>query len=160
MARAFSFRLDQVLGYRRQLENLSIRKMAQAQGQWMGVQAALEERKNQKDDLRGWFSEEEKKGSFFVEQAAGYTEYLDFLSGQEKSLRTKEKKAKAEIEKCREEVVRAAQKRRLLEGLREKRLLAHQAEVLKEEQGFLDELSSIAFIRRDRASRARRAFEV
>jgi flagellar FliJ protein len=160
MARAFSFRLDQVLSYRRQLENLSIRKMALAQGRLQSVQTALEEREDQEDDLRGWFSDEEKKGSFSVEHAAGYTDYLNFLSGQEKSLKAKEIKAKAEVEKCREEVVRAAQKRRLLEGLREKRLLAHDAEVLKEEQGFLDDISSIAFIRRDRASRARRAFEV
>jgi flagellar export protein FliJ len=160
MARAFSFRLDQVLNYRRQLENLSIRKMAGAQARRLQIQSDLTERQGQKDELNDWFSGEERKGAFFVEEANRYNDYLDFLSGQEKNLRLKEREAEVEFEKRRVEAVEAAKKRRLLEGLREKRLSAHEAQGAKEDQAFLDDISSIAFIRRDRASRVRQAFEL
>ncbi|HVM32541.1 MAG TPA: flagellar export protein FliJ [bacterium] len=150
--------MDQVLGYRRQLENLSIRKMAEAQGQRQRIQDDLARGQDARNETADWFSGEERQGSFPVEQAALYVEYMEFLSGQEKALRRREKEAEAEVEKRRAEVVAAAKKRRLLEALREKKLAAHEAEVSREEQAFLDDVSSIAFIRRDRASRARRAF--
>ena len=160
MARAFSFRLDQVLNYRRQLEDLSIRRMADARAERARIQLDLAERQGQKDELRDWFSGEERQGAFAVEEANAYNDYLDFLSGQEKSLKRKGRDAEVEVEKRRVEAVEAAKKRRLLEGLREKRLSAHEAQVAKEDQAFLDDISSIAFIRRDRASRVRRAFEL
>ncbi|HET9870727.1 MAG TPA: hypothetical protein VFR02_09575, partial [bacterium] len=98
MARAFAFRLEQVLNYRRQLEEAAIRRMAAAQSRLSGIREEQGRRRAQKDELADWFSGEERRGSFQVEEAAGYTDYLEFLSGLEKGLRERETRTLTEVE--------------------------------------------------------------
>jgi flagellar biosynthesis chaperone FliJ len=50
--------------------------------------------------------------------------------------------------------VKVSRQRRLLDNLKDKKKSAHSLEVQNDEQKFLDEVSSIAFVRRERAKRS------
>jgi len=157
MARRFQFRLEQVLGYRQQLEDARTRELSGAQAELLRVQGDRKEHETLTGEFLGRFGELKKTGGFTVEEILSYSDYGDWMAFEEKQLQRQEREAEAEVEKRRLEAVKASRDRRLLENLREKQKQAHAAEVSKEEQDFLDEISSSAFIRRGRAERTRRA---
>jgi flagellar FliJ protein len=157
MTRRFRFQLEQILNYRQQIEDARRKELSQAKSELLRVQDNRKEHQKETDDFLDRFRELEEAGGFTVEEVVSYSEYKDRMFREEKRLQTKEKKAEEEVEKRRLEAVRASQERQLLKNLKEKQKQAHRAEVSKEEQNFLDDISSSAFIRRDRAERTRRA---
>jgi flagellar FliJ protein len=157
MARRFHFQLEQILNYRQQIEDARRKELSQAKSELLRVQDNWKEHQKETDDFLDRFRELEKAGGFTVEEVVSYSEYKDRMFREQKRLQTKEKNAEEEVEKRRLEAVRASQERQLLKNLKEKQKQAHRAEVSKEEQNFLDDISSGAFIRRDRAERTRRA---
>ncbi len=151
MARRFRFRLEQVLRLRKQVEELRIRELAQAQGELLKIEDSLRAHSEEEKAFLERYGEFEKIGAFNADDAMAYCQYKDWLLRREKELRRREKEWMKEVERRRQAVVKASRDRRLLENLREKQFRAHAQEVLSEEQRFLDEISSIAFVRRARA---------
>ena len=154
MAKRFQFRLEQVLRLRRQVEEVRVRELAQAKGRLLQIEEALRAHGEAERDFLHTYGSFEKGAGFTTDQVMIYCDYRDWLSRREKEYRRSEKEWAQEVERRRLEAVKASRGRQLLENLREKRKKAHAQELLGEEQKFLDEVSSIAFVRRERAQRA------
>ncbi len=154
MAKRFEFRLEQVLGLRKQVEEVRVRELAQAKGRLLQIEEALKEHSKNENQFLKTFGEFEKTGEFEADQAMIYCEYKDWLLRREKEYHRQEKEWVDKVERRRQIAVKASREKKLLENLKEKKKRAHGQEVLGEEQRFLDEISSIAFVRRDRAQNA------
>jgi flagellar FliJ protein len=154
MAKRFQFRLEQVLSLRRQVEEVRVRELSQAQGQLLKIEESIRAHAAEEQDFLGKYSDFEKNGEFDAGQVMAFCDYREWLLRQEKEYRRREREWSKEVEKRRQEVVKASRARRLLENLKEKQLRTHSKEVLGEEQRFLDEISSIAFVRRNRSQKA------
>jgi flagellar FliJ protein len=153
MAKRFLFRLEQVLNLRKQVEETRVRELAQAKGRLLQIEEALREHGDVEADFLDSYSEFEKSGNFNADQVMSFCEYKDWLLQKEKEYKRREQEWIKEVDRRRVIAVKASRERRLLEILKEKRLRSHKNEVLQEEQKFLDEVSSIAFVRRDRAEK-------
>ncbi|HJT24580.1 MAG TPA: flagellar export protein FliJ [bacterium] len=151
MAKRFRFRLEQVLSLRKQVEELRIRELALAKGELLKIEEALKEHAEEEKAFLGRYGDFEKTGAFNSDEAMTYCQYKDWLLRREKEYRRREQEWMKEVERRRLAVVKSSRERRLLENLKEKQLRTHAQEVLGEEQRFLDEVSSIAFVRRARA---------
>jgi len=154
MAKKFQFRLEQVLSLKKQLEDLRVRELALAKGKLLEVEEALQVHHQADSEFLEMYGEFEKTGSFTSDQVSSYVEYREWLLRREKELKIREKEWAAEVEKRRQVAVKASREKRLLENLRDKKEAEHEKEVSSEEQKFLDEISSIAFIRSERAKGA------
>ncbi len=154
MAKRFQFRLEQVLDLRKQVAEVRARELARAKGSLLQIEETLKEHLEDESRFLNTYGEFEKTGEFDADQAMAYCEYKDWLLRREKGYRRQEKEWVEEVERRRRTAVQASRERRLLENLKEKKKRAHAQEVLGEEQRFLDEISSIAFVRRDRAQNA------
>ena len=154
MAKRFRFRLEQVLSLRRQVEEVRVRELAQAKGYLLRVEEALKAHAEEESRFLETYGQFERVGAFDSDQAMAYCEFKDWLLRREKEYRRREKEWAEEVEKRRQAAVKASRDRRLLERLKEKKQTEHLREEAGEEQKFLDEVSSIAFVRRDRAQRA------
>lgn len=151
MAKRFRFRLGQVLNLRKQVEELRIRELAQAKGELLKIESSLKKHAEEEKTFLGHYGEFEKAGVFNSDEVMAYCQYRDWLLRREKEYRRREQEWIKEVERRRQVVVRVSRERQLLDNLKEKQLRAHAQEVLGEEQRFLDDTSSIAFVRRARA---------
>lgn len=151
MARRFRFRLGQVLNLRKQVEEIRVRELALAKGELLRIEESLKEHAQEEKAFLGRYGDFEKTGAFNTDDIMAYCQYKEWLLRREKEYHRREQEWMKEVERRRQAAVKASRERRLLENLREKQLRAHAQEVLGEEQRFLDEVSSIAFVRRARS---------
>lgn len=154
MARRFRFRLEQVLNLRKQMEEVRVRELALAKGELLKIEESLKTHAAEEREFLDQWGDFEKAGSFNTDEVIRYCDFKDWLLRREKEYHRREKEWMKEVERRRQEVVKASRHRRLLENLKERKIRAHAQEVLGEEQRFLDEVSSIAFVRRDRAQKS------
>lgn len=157
MARRFQFRLQQVLSLRKQMEDMKVRELSMAKGELLKIEEALKAHAREEWEFLGQYGDFEKTGAFNADQVMAYCQYKDWLLRREKELRRREKEWSKEVERRRQEAVKASRQRQLLENLKERQTRTHAQEVLGEEQRFLDEVSSIAFVRRERALKTQMA---
>ena len=148
MARRFQFRLEQILNLRKQLEEVRIRELAQARARLLQIEEEIQQHVREEDDFLGFFKEFEKQGNFDSNQAIVYYEYRDWLIRREKEYRHREKNEKTEVEKRRQITVKASREQATIGQFERERMNENIKEVTAEEQKFLDEISSIAFVRR------------
>ncbi len=153
MAKRFQFRLGQVLRLRKQVEEVKVRELAQAQGQLVAIAESIRVHLAEELDFLRKYGDFEKSGNFTADQIMDYCDYKEWLLLQEKEFRRRETEWAKEVENRRQAVVKASRARRLLENLKEKQFRTYSQEVLGEEQRFLDEISSIAFVRHNRAQK-------
>jgi len=152
MAKKFGFRLEQVLLLRKRTEEDRARSLAQAKGRLLEVEEALKAHAEVERVFLETYGEFERKNeSFDADQVMAYCDYREWLLTREKAFRSMERDWSEEVEKRRMKTVQASKARRLLDNLKERKMSAHDQEVRVEEQKFLDEISSIAFSRRERA---------
>ncbi|HXL73656.1 MAG TPA: flagellar FliJ family protein [bacterium] len=154
MAKRFQFRLEQVLNLRKQVEEIKVRELAVAKIRLLEVERVLNEHVEKQDEFLSAYSELEKEGFFTAEQVMTYCDYKELLSKKETEYRERQNDWMLEIERRRREAVKVSRQRQLLDNLKDKKMRAHTREVQNEEQKFLDEVSSIAFVRRERAKRS------
>lgn len=155
MAKKFQFRLQQILKLRKEIEDIRVRELSYAKGKLLQLEDKLKEHYESEEGFLETYSEFEKKHFFDSNQVIAYCEYREWLIRREKEYRSLEKQWTLEVDNRRKVAVKASRERKLLENLKEKKLLANTNEVLGEEQRFLDEISAIAFIRRDRVEKYR-----
>jgi len=154
MAKRFQFRLEQVLNLRKQMEETKVRELAVAKMRLLEVERVLKEHVEKQDEFLNAYGELEKEGFFTAEQVMTYCDYKGLLSKKETEYRGRQSDWMLEVERRRRETVKVSRQRQLLDNLKNKKLRAHNLEVQNEEQKFLDEVSSIAFVRRERAKRS------
>ena len=151
MAKRFQFRLEQVLALRKQVEEVRVRELARAKGRLLEIEEALKEHRTEEGEFLKTYGDIEKQSGFDVDQAMAYCDYRDWLLRRERDYQRQEKEWSEEVERRRQMAVKAAREKKLLENLKERKRRIHSQELLGEEQRFLDEISSIAFVRRERA---------
>jgi flagellar FliJ protein len=156
MAKKFQFRLQQVLNYRKQTEESRVRELAEAKGSLLRHEELMKAHEAEQTELIDQYRGMEESGSFKVEEAV-------FLGERQAQLlkrgQTDQKRAGALadfVEEKRKTVIAASKDRRLLENLKDRQQAQHAGEEARDEQKFLDEISSIAFTRRERADKAAR----
>ncbi len=154
MAQRFQFRLEQVLNLRKQIEDVKVRELAVAKKHLLEIDIALNKHVEKQEEFLKACVELEKNGMVTAEQVMTYFEYKEALSKEEKEFRKRQNDWMLEVERRRREAVKASRQRQLLENLRDKKKRVHAQEVQSEEQKFLDEVSSIAFARRERAKKS------
>lgn len=160
MAKKFQFRLEQVLSLRKQTEDARVRELSQAKGMLLRIEEELKGHALEEGRFLEMYRDFEKENeSFNSDQVMAYCEYREWLSGREKEYRRRAKEWALEVEKRRQKAVGASKDRRLLDNLKDREKETHEKELLGEEQRFLDEISSIAFVRRERAQAESRAGE-
>jgi flagellar protein FliJ len=153
MAKRFQFRLEQVLNLRKQVEEVKARELAVAKIHLLEVEQILNKHVEMQDEFINVYSELQKEGFFTAEQVTAYCNYKESLSKKEKEYRERQSDWMLEVERRRREVVKVSKQRQLLENLKDKKKRIHTLEVQNDEQKFLDEVSSIAFVRRERAKK-------
>ncbi|HTA76510.1 MAG TPA: flagellar export protein FliJ [bacterium] len=154
MVQRFQFRLEQVLSLRKQLEDVKVRELAVAKKHLLEIETALNKHVEKQEEFLKACVELEKNGMVTAEQVMTYLEYKEALLKEEKEFRKRQNDWMLEVERRRREAVKASRQRQLLENLRDKKKRVHAQEVQQEEQKFLDEVSSIAFARRERAKKS------
>ncbi len=154
MAKRFQFRLEQVLNLRKQVEEVKVRELASAKIHLLEVEDVLIKHVKKQDEFLNACDDLEKEGFFTAEQVMTYCDYKELLSKKEREYKERQNDWMLEVERRRREVVKVSRQRRLLENLKEKKKRAHTLEVQNDEQKFLDEVSSIAFVRRERAKKS------
>ena len=154
MTKRFQFRLEQVLNLRKQVEEVKVRELAVAKKHLFEIEQALNRHMEKQEEFLGVCGELEKNGLFTVEQVMTYCEYKESLSKEEDGFRKRQNDWMLEVERRRREAVKVSRQRQLLENLKDKKKRVHAQEVQNEEQKFLDEVSSIAFVRRERAKKS------
>jgi flagellar FliJ protein len=157
MARRFRFRLEQILNLRQQTEEIRTRELAEAKGELLKIEDSIRRHHDNEMEFLESFAEMERLGVFDVDQAVAFSDYKTTLIRQEKNLLKREGQWQAEVNRRRVLAVKASREKKLLENLKEKQEKAHLNEVVAEEQKFLDEISSIAFIRRERSMKLQAA---
>lgn len=142
----FRFSLESVLTYRMNLEDKEKQLLAAISGH-------LATEKNQLDDLRKKYAQAELesmggegKSSLNENETELYRLYLKRLSHLIKAKGEQVQKLQFELEKQKEQVLKAYKNRRLLEMLKKKRFQAFCTEADKQEQKFVDELQLVKFI--------------
>lgn len=154
MAKRFQFRLEQVLNLRKQVEEVKARELAVAKIHLLEVEKDLNKHVEKQDEFFNVYSQLEKEGFFTAEQVMAYCDYKELLSKKEIEYKARQSDWMLEVERRRREVVKVSRQRQLLENLKDKKKRAHILEVQNDEQKFLDEVSSIAFVRRERAKKS------
>jgi flagellar FliJ protein len=154
MAKRFQFRLEQVLNLRKQVEEIKIRELAVAKKHLLDVENALNAHVGKQEEFLEAYGELEKSGLFTADQVMTYCEYKESLLKEEKEFRKRQDEWMIEVERRRREAVKVSRERQLLDNLKDKKKRVHTQEVENEERKFLDEVSSIAFVRRERAKKS------
>ncbi len=155
MAKRFYFRLEKVLKLRKDIENIRVRELSHAKGKLLKIQEELNEHMEKEIIFLNEFSEFEKNINYNSGEIIAFCEYKEWLTYREKDYRVVENDLIQEVEKRQKILVKASREKKVLENLREKKLLLNNNEIYTEERRFLDEISSISFIRRDRVEKAR-----
>ncbi len=153
MAKRFEFRLEQVLNLRKQMEEVKVRELSVAKTHLLEAEKALNAHLEKEKEFAKTYGDM-ANGTFTADRAATYYDYQETLVKQEKTCRERQNDWMLEVERRRREAVKATRQRQLLENLKEKKQRAHAQEVQSEEQKFLDEVSSIAYVRRERAKKS------
>lgn len=135
---------------REQVEDLRVRELALAKGELLKVEESLKAHADEERQFLGQYGDFEKIGAFNANDVMAFCDYKDWLLRRERQYRRREQEWIQEVELRRQATVKASRERKLLENLKKKKVRAHAQEVLGEEQRFLDEISSIAFVRRAR----------
>jgi flagellar protein FliJ len=154
MAKRFQFRLEQVLNLRKQVEEVKVRELAVAKMHLLEVERALNEHIEKQNEFLNAYGEFEKDGFFTSEQVMTYCDYKELLSKKDKEFKERRSDWMLEVERRRREVVKVSRQRQLLDNLKDKKKKVYTLEVQNDEQKFLDEVSSIAFVRRERTKRS------
>jgi flagellar export protein FliJ len=142
------------LNLRKQVEETKVRELAVAKMHLLEVERGLNEHIEKQDEFLNAYGALEKEGFFTAEQVMTYCDYKGLLSKQVTEYRERQSDWMLEVERRRREAVKVSRQRQLLDNLKDKKMKAHNVEVQNEEQKFLDEVSSIAFVRRERAKRS------
>ena len=153
MAKRFQFRLQQVLSYRKQAEDFCVRELAEAKGALLRHEEVMKAHSGEEEVFLRQYRNLEKAGKFRINDAILQSERQHDLFERSKKDRLRIAELSQKVEEKREAAIQASRNRRLLENLKERQLGLHLSSEAREDQKFLDEISSIAFIRRDRAEK-------
>lgn len=142
----FNFRLETVLQHRRRTEEDCQRKLAAALADLGIEKRSLEDLENTRDQGREEF-QQKLKSHMTASEMLFYQRYFDQLAGYIAEQKRKVAAAAQQFEKRRTELVAALKKRKVLDKLKEKQMIAAVKKGLKREQDFMNEMAVIRHLR-------------
>jgi flagellar FliJ protein len=134
------FELHQVLNYRTDLERLRKQEFAAARQDLDQASDKLEQQRNEAADLARDFAERNGQLNSVVELQL----YSDFFTRKREEIKQQQEQVTALdriLENRRDELVQATKDKKVLEALKEKKMLAFRQEMQRKERDFLDETS-------------------
>lgn len=143
----FRFKLQRVLDLRQQEEDAKKNELALAERAWREEKAKQEELQRSKREAqlelggRG-------RATFAISELIAYQQYQQRLEKEIARQELRVRQARRAADMKRDELIRASQKRRVLEKLRDKRAAQFKLVQEKAEQADIDEQSVISFQRR------------
>lgn len=134
----FHFRLQRVLEIRELFEKEKQRIFSQALGKLKMKELEMMDLIAKKNAFAGNMG---TASGMLVHEVAGHHQHLAELANTIEDIRHEIAAIEKEVEKKRQELLKATQERKAIEKLKEKRKEEHIAEVAAQEQAFLDEIA-------------------
>ena len=142
----FNFKLETVLQHRRRIEEDCQRKLAAALADLAIEKRGLAGIENSRDQGREEF-QQKLKSNMTASEVLLYRRYLDQLAFDIADQKRKVAAAAQLFEKRRTELIAALKKRKVLDRLKEKQMIAAAKKGLKQERDFMNEMAVIRHAR-------------
>ncbi|TYQ13160.1 UNVERIFIED_CONTAM: flagellar FliJ protein [Acetivibrio alkalicellulosi] len=141
----FIFRLQSLLNVKKQIEESLKNELGKAVLEYENQKNTLNQIENEKEELIGHINDETKKG-ILISVLRDYRKHIEYMNDRVKAQKEKVMMAGNNVDKYREELIKAAKEKQILEKLREKKYTEYQKEQLKKEQNFNDEIAAYKYI--------------
>ncbi len=142
----FIFKLEPLLNFRKQEEHLKRKELFLAHTHLQHLIGKMEELEKECLDLDETIR---RKSAIHVDTAeiVGFYDYKQVVNEQLKRYKEEIAKTHQRIEKRREAVIEAMQKRKIVENLQEKQSSSWESAFQEKEKTFFDELATIRYMR-------------
>lgn len=138
----FKFRLEQVLAYRRQLEEAAMQELASAVMRRDQLADRLERLKADEAAQRETLCRADALDSA---ERWLVLSYVDALRDEQKRVREDLARAEEEVDRCRVVLIQKAQERELLDKLKDKQAVRHAKEEREQERRTYDETATLRY---------------
>lgn len=138
------FSLTTLLHVRRQQEELAHKNLLEAHLVLRKITVILQELHKELENLREQIRQSHKKRQNYSDLAS-YYRYMDVVKKKIERQGILVKEAEASVERQREDVVKAMQKRKIIENLRDKKLAEWESDNFDLERASLDELATMRY---------------
>lgn len=135
-----TFRLEQVLNYRKEIEKVRTREFATARQELEHAEERLRSEEDSATELARELREKQSVG-IPAEELQLYAAFSRKLAGDIKSRRIEVACLGEELVRTREHLLEAAKEKKALESVKEKQAKALRRELAEKERSFLDELA-------------------
>ncbi len=142
--KTFKFNLENVLNYKKFLEENALFKFSRALSE---MQQAQEKLKN-KEEALNYYCRGLNSGSLSLPSLLHLQEFLSVVNNEVKRQRNRVAEAEKKLSRKREEFIDARRKRQVFENLKERRLMEYGYDAYREEQKKMDEIGNNSFIYR------------
>jgi len=140
----FTFKLQPMLSLKKQLEDQLKNELGKAIQKLEYEKNRLINIENEREEQINLIYKESTQG-IVVEKLKEYSIYLSFLKDKLEAQKENVNYAQKNVDKYREQLVKAVQEREMLDKLKEKKLEEYKEEVNREEQKLNDEIISYNF---------------
>ena len=142
----FSFSLQSILEYRSRLENVLSVVLAAAQVQSDEEKKVLDKWRLLQNDCQAELATKTVQGMTIVERIH-YQQYLDMIADSMRIQKQRIQEAFLRVEQARNKLMEVAQKKKVLERLKQNKFKDYQQDIDHWEQSFLDEISRNRLVR-------------
>ena len=143
----FSFRLQSVLDYIKQLEEKVISEFSDIKRRFDYTKEILKKLKKEKADLISRLNGREDN-KWCTANVSAYFLYINYIKNKEKYHEEIISKIEREMEEKRSELLYVIKKRKVLELIREKKLEEYRINLISKERKELDELGTSGYVRK------------
>jgi flagellar FliJ protein len=135
-----TFRLEQVLNYRKEVEKVRTIEFSAAKEQFEDASDDLQREENAADQVSRELHDRERQGMSVLE----WQIYANFFERKNREIREKREEVvtlEKDMMEKREVLLHASREKKVLENLKEKKMLSHRREQQEKEREFLDEIA-------------------
>jgi len=144
--RGFKFKLQSVLDQRQKKEDILKKELADKKLLFEKQKILMESLKSKLSDTRQEFRDRQNE-RLKASEAAAYISFFDRI-GHEIELQTmKLAELVAEVNRAQERLMEAMKEKKIIEKLRDKQMEEYRTEVNRQEQVFIDEISTVRYRR-------------
>ncbi|MCX7746998.1 MAG: flagellar export protein FliJ [Clostridia bacterium] len=144
MAGKFKFKLQPLLNVKIQIEDSLKNEFGKAMLKLEQEKERLSLLEYERKELIGTFNERSAQG-VMVKELREYTAYISHMKEKMDLQKENINAAQRNVDKCREELIKASREREIIEKLKEKKYQEYLKEILKEEQKTNDEVVSYSY---------------
>ena len=142
----FNFKLEKVLSYKEQQEEMFQQELAQIKVKLKEANDELNRLLHNKEELQIKIKEQEK-GKIDLQKAINYRDYIEVLKVKIKEQEEVVSEIEAILEECRQKLLEKKKECEMLKKLKERKFTEYQTEFFRKEQKSIDELATNNFNR-------------